>query len=286
MRTAAEILAEYPDEYSCPSHGPYATKMESYRIRTACPACDESARKAKANLDREWRIRRNWEDCGLPVRYRNRTFANWIPQSKAQEKTLAAVQAYAANLKSAFDEGRGLILTGDVGTGKTHLLAACAHEIVRAFKSCRFVSVGDLFAEIKKSFGRGREEFDVSELQSADFLLLDDVGASRGTEWELSILHELLRYRYDETLPTLLTTNVSDLEHAVGTRIADRFAENMVRLTIAGSSRRMATLRVMGPDGIPAPSHVATVQVCEKGQMVDRELQIETLRPLPSRDRR
>lgn len=280
-----EIRAQYPDSYHCPTHGDYPTKEQDWRIATNCPQCDRALHEAEEKLQRAWRLRRRWENTGLPLRYRNRTFANWSPQSTSQSKVLAAVQTYAKALRAAYDDGRGLVLAGDVGTGKTHLAAALLHDIVKTGFDVEFVSVGDLFAAIKRGFGKGKAEFDIGSLQDADFLILDDLGASRGTEWEVSVLHELLRYRYDKTLPTIVTTNVTKLEDAVGIRIADRFAENMVRISIAGTSRRSERLSGYGADGFPQPPREVTVRVCVAGEMTDRTARAGELQPLPSRNR-
>jgi DNA replication protein DnaC len=277
LPSAAELLAKIPDSYTCAAHGEYATKFADmpYRVRSECPQCQLALDESLEAWRAQWQIRRRWEACGVPIRYRNRTFANWTPQTKLQKKILAAVKAYSAGLDAAYDEGRGLIMVGDVGTGKTHLAAALTHEMVRQGFDCRFVCTGDLFAEIKRGFAKGENEFDIRPLQSVQFLLLDDLGASRGTEWEVSVLHELLRHRYDTTLPTIVTTNCSELDRAVGTRIADRFAENMVRITIAGASQRKQAMKVDGPEGIPAPAKKLVLQICVRGVMEERTADVD-----------
>jgi DNA replication protein DnaC len=258
--------------FTCALHGEYSTKAHQLRIRWDCPTCADVIREEQACLDQAWCRRYKWEQSGIPIRFRNRTFANWRPQSEAQAKVLAVAMAYVANLRGAYEGGRGILLAGDIGTGKSHLLAAAGHEIIRAGYSCQFVSVGELFSNIKRGFGSGCEGFDITELKDVAFLLVDDVGASRCTDWEVGILHELLRYRYDAELPTLLTTNESNLERAVGHRIVDRFAENMIRLTLAGPSQRSAGLKISGPDGIVRPMTDVSVKVCVSGQMIYRLL--------------
>ena len=98
-----------------------------------------------------------------------------------------------------------LFIHGPSGTGKTHLLCALAISIVSAI----YVPADDIIARIKRSFDhRDEHETDIiEEYRKARCLIIDDVGATRITDWSASVFHMILDKRYGDESHTIVSSN-------------------------------------------------------------------------------
>ncbi|MGH7743263.1 MAG: ATP-binding protein [Candidatus Dormibacteria bacterium] len=137
--------------------------------------------------------------------------------------------------------GRSMLLIGGVGSGKTHQ----SYGAVRALAGSgarlgwRFVTAADAFGSLRPRDGvDGEEEF--HKLARCGFLVLDDVGAEKSSEWTESVLCRLINARYDHERPTLVTTNVIGLAPVVGERVASRLAQMCTPVVMDGPDRRRA----------------------------------------------
>ena len=90
-----------------------------------------------------------------------------------------------------------------------------------------FIVTPDLLDALRSSFGgEGSAAYDkvFYEVRATPFLILDDFGAQSATPWSKEKLYQILNYRYNAQLPTLITTNqqVSDLDPALQSRMSDQ----------------------------------------------------------------
>ncbi|MBL8055619.1 MAG: ATP-binding protein, partial [Anaerolineales bacterium] len=133
-----------------------------------------------------------------------------------------------ATVRSAFERCRAyaehpehwLLLTGTYGCGKTHLAAAIANHALSHGHAALFLNVPDLLDFLRETFAPRAEttynqRFD--EIREAPLLVLDDLGTESPTAWAVEKLYQLLNYRYNAKLPTVVTTNkrVEELEPRV-----------------------------------------------------------------------
>ena len=105
---------------------------------------------------------------------------------------------------------------GGVGSGKT-LLAA--HMYVQArFKQFievlpgkfLFINTYEFYKELKQAFQENTDDYIVLEKFSmATYLVLDDIGATTFTDWQISMMQQLINYRYENMLPTIFTSNLN-----------------------------------------------------------------------------
>lgn len=106
-------------------------------------------------------------------------------------------------------EMKGLVLHGDVGRGKTHLLIAAMRELVfRHGIRVRFVEFTHLLGDLKAGFDQGRSaEVLLNPLVEYDVLAIDELGRGRCTEWEMGVLDTLISKRYNSMKQIVGTTN-------------------------------------------------------------------------------
>jgi DNA replication protein DnaC len=139
-----------------------------------------------------------------------------------------------ANLRRAYERAREyaqnpqgwLVLTGGYGCGKTHLAAAIANEQITAGRKVFFITVPDLLDHLRSAYQPGEdssEEDSFGDIRNIPVLVLDDMGIESPTPWAVEKLYQLLNYRYNARLATVITTNYSfeDIEARLRSRLSD-----------------------------------------------------------------
>jgi len=162
-----------------------------------------------------------------------------------------AIYEYVKALGDNLRQGRGLMLIGGVGTGKTHV--ACAIARLACAQSdwldlVHFVNVPELLAIVRRSYGKTSdvEELVTGRLEITDLVVLDDIAAEKSTDWAADLLYRIVNQRYENMLATIVTANV-DLESLrlrIGERIVSRLYERCVVVDMSGPDYRTQTRRI------------------------------------------
>jgi len=119
-----------------------------------------------------------------------------------------------------------LVYQGLNGCGKTHLAAAIANELRTSGKEVLFIVVPDLLDHLRASFGpESRVSYDAlfEKIKKIPVLVLDDFGEHSATSWAQEKLYQLINYRYNARLATVITTclNLEEIENRVSSRMVD-----------------------------------------------------------------
>ena len=224
----------------CAEHGEYAAIFrKGNETPTGCPACadarqrehDAEAQKAMFAKHAAERMERKLGAALIPARFRDRTFESYIATEPKQVKALTICRDYAENFAEHFKAGRCLLLLGNVGTGKTHLATAIANHIMRATTATAvYRTVGGILQHIKGSYDRESEYSEADAFAAytkPSLLIIDEVGATKPSEFELASLFNIINGRYEEQLPTVVISNLpaGELSGALGERCVDRLRE-------------------------------------------------------------
>ena len=114
------------------------------------------------------------------------------------------------------------LLSGDVGVGKTYFASAVANKLMDKAISSIYVSSNELVENIvNKQFNKEYNTSLYNYLFETEFLIIDDLGKERPSEWTLEKLFTIINNRYENNLPVVITTNYNR------ERLRERLANNV-----------------------------------------------------------
>jgi DNA replication protein DnaC len=190
----------------------------------------------------------------LPRRYERCHWNNYVPGNSTQRAAMEMSMQLAMDFPNT-DEG--LLLSGPVGVGKTHLAVSILKGLAERGFTCLFYEFGSLLKEIQDSYNPNTKNSELSILRpvlEADVLVLDELGASKPTDWVRDTMAHIINTRYNDRRLTVFTTNYPDerqndreetLEDRIGTRLRSRLFEMCSTVRITGEDYR----RKAGPTG-------------------------------------
>ena len=261
IENAATVSTE-PDDYINPADGlKYCGKCHtpkeaffpdgmSFNGSNKHPAHCECAAKALAEKEAEEERKRHRNNVAMlrAEAFRDIPAALWrfdtAPTMTAQ---LAKAKQYTEKWDSFRQDGIGLLLFGDVGTGKTYAAGCIANTLIDREISVLMVSVSDAVNRMQGSFGADRDSY-MKFLMRPDLLILDDLGAERDTSFGKERVFDVINRRRLTGKPMIVTTNMplSTMQKAQNMgdrRIYDRILEVCVPIRFDGESFRKGSAR-------------------------------------------
>lgn len=219
--------------------------MPDFRPRCLCK-CAEDKQKAEEQLLKKAEmlaeIERNRKAGITDLKILKYTFENdKYPDSEISIR----LRKYCSEWRKALKNNLGLLLWGGCGVGKSFYAGCIANRLidfgVRALCTSIPKIINGMFsAEDKNAYINGIVEY--------PFLIIDDLGTERGTDYAMEQLFTLIDERYKSNLPTIITTNLNPRDMAAVKDIAykrvyDRITEMCVPIYVKGEAQRTAAAK-------------------------------------------
>lgn len=189
-----------------------------------CPECGHKYRRKEGQCPY----------CRREERWKQLPIEKKLPEFPM--KIIRPIESYSF-MKKISRIKTGTFIHGEADSGKT---TAAAHIILcrqrenylnRKWETVQFVTLSDFFQEIRNTFNKKSEtsEQDIlDKYRDCDWLVLDDIGTDKPSDWSFSMLYILINYRYNNEKKTIITSNYSieELEEVLqDTRIPRRILE-------------------------------------------------------------
>ena len=179
------------------------------------------------------------EKSGLREIIRDCTFDAFLCANHWQEAVKEKAVAYAANPSGWF------LLCGQSGAGKTHICTAICRKLLLEEHEVIYMPWRDDIAQIKALSLESEERHKrLQELKCKEILYIDDLfkngkekdGSALPTRADIDIAFEILNYRYNNHLLTIISTEKApqellDIDQAIGGRIAERAGEYLIHIS-------------------------------------------------------
>lgn len=158
-----------------------------------------------------------------------------------QNKTISDLaHKYVDHWEEMYDANQGLVLTGDVGCGKTFIAGCIANALIDKGVPVLATDFAKILSALENEKDRGEY---IRSLDRYGLLIVDDLGAERQSEWALEQVYAVVNGRYKAKKPAIFTTNISaeelknpkDVRYS---RIYDRIMEMCIPIVVKGQSRR------------------------------------------------
>jgi DNA replication protein DnaC len=198
----------------------------------------------------ELRIKR----AGIPRRYEHCTLESYDTQFPSSHRSLGSALLRAKRFVESYPletDGTGLLLTGNIGVGKTHLAVGILQAlVVERGASGLFYDYRDLLKQVQNSYNQQVRQTELEVLRpvfDAEVLVLDELGAAKPTDWVWDTVAHILNTRYNDRRTTIITTNYANLpplgtaggdaavrlrEETLGDRIGERMRSRLQEMCV------------------------------------------------------
>lgn len=188
--------------------------------------------------DPDWQTdffaRKRLERARIPQRFTNKSLDNYNCTGRdfgKQRKMLVhSARAYISGFNFKTEYPKGLLMTGPVGCGKSHLAVSILRGVIAKGYSGLYYNSPDLMRDIRATFDKESEVTEddlIEEVTTTDLLVFDDVGAENMTEFVKDRFYLIINERYEGCKPVIITTNLDleAMENRLGKRIVSRVLE-------------------------------------------------------------
>lgn len=240
----------------CEHHGEFTVKAlwifgDLRNAEPQCPKCFEQEKveaeqkeQDELELRRQKARERKLIDAGIPLRILEAE--KYDPPTERAKQNLQVMKDYLEEFDANYQSGSSMIFCGKPGTGKTHLACKFGVALLDQGYSVQYATMNKALRAIRATYGKESERTEqqvINLLTNPDMLILDELGVKSASDYDKTMMFEVIDERYQSKLPTLVISNlsVSKLKEATDERMMDRLQHSGTVLVFDWESYRGAS---------------------------------------------
>lgn len=204
---------------------PFGGSAKTIAKPCSCRSATVEAEEQEAKERRKQALRiQRFQYAKIPEMFTSATLKGYR-RLPGTEEAYNTVKDWLFQRKENIKSGVGIVLSGPVGCGKTHLGCAILNCILEDGYTGAFWSVSENLVMLRPGRSSAENQGDIiDKLYHSRVLLMDDLGSEKPSEWTQAELTAAFDYRYREKLPTIVTTNLlsSEVRDNCGDRLYSR----------------------------------------------------------------
>ena len=219
------------------------TLVGKVRVMPCVCQCQKEERERQAQQIKEEEqllYVRRLKAAGIQERH----LQEWTFATATDTPSIQMAKRYVENWQKVKAQNLGLLLWGDVGTGKSFLAACITNALLEKGVPVLMTNFSKILNQMGAMYSAERYRY-IASFQRFSLLILDDLGIERNTEYALEQVYAIVDERYKAGLPLIITTNLTisqlrnpeDVSHA---RIYSRVLEMCTPVHVPGADRRTA----------------------------------------------
>ena len=230
-------------------HTPVQCRKEILgKLRTlpcTCKCRQEEMRRQKEEDEAQERMNtiRRLKSTGIQERH----LLDWRFDVAEETDTIRWAKHYVENWRKVRDKNLGLLLWGDVGTGKSFVAACIANALLEQAVPVLMTNFSRILNQMGAMYTEERYQY-IASFNHYSLLIIDDLGIERSTEYAKEQVYAVIDERYKANLPLIITTNLTIRElrnpaTVADARIYSRVLEMCTPVQVSGGDRRQAVSR-------------------------------------------
>ncbi len=159
-------------------------------------------------------------------------------QKNKMKNHLNCIKDYFNNIKE--NKHENLIIFGDNGLGKTHMLTALCNSLIKEGKLVIYQSAPVILERVIQDKFSNEESTIDKVIRDCDLLIIDDLGKEHVTDYSKSHIFNIINERYNHNKSIAISTNLNltEFDEKYGSAIQSRLIENSTLFEFIGKNLR------------------------------------------------
>ena len=166
---------------------------------------DEEEHKFKEKLHRE-KVEYLRKDCFPSKEMANFTFEN---DNGSSPEIMNYARNFVNNWRDFYSRGKGLLIYGSVGIGKTYASCCIANALIESEIPCKFTDFSRIGNELHETWAK--QEY-LDSFDEYPLVIVDDLGVERKSEYMNEMVYNFIQHRCLSGLPLIVTSNLTKAE--------------------------------------------------------------------------
>ena len=223
-------------EFDCETHGSILGYKNALNGDGVCPLCiDKQNEEGRIKQENE-RAEHRLNASGIPKRYIDTKFDR---QSEDQKNAVKCAWIWVNEARKCV--WSHMHINGRTGVGKTLLACKAAIHLIQHGWHVKYTTSSNICDDVKSSYKKEYPDDVIHKLiNQYDLLVLDELDTIINTDHDRSLIHKIIRGRYEQMMPMItISNNSTSTLKTIGERAVSALSENQTIVEITSEDQRV-----------------------------------------------